>query len=130
METYLKFTIDVDNCKKNLYDRYTDLESILTLAKYKTSYIWQFIDWSVRNFISMLRPGYGLSSNPRIDIKSRALYHSDLDWCFLSNGEMSEWFKVAALKAAVAQVTGGSNPSLSARGRPGEVRERPNRAPC
>ena len=76
METYLKFTIDVDNCKKNLYDRYTDLKSILTLAKYRTSYIWQFIDWSVRNFISMLRPGYGLSSNPRIDIKSRALYHS------------------------------------------------------
>lgn len=30
-----------------------------------------------------------------------------------TSGEMSEWFKVVALKATVAKVTGGSNPSLS-----------------
>ena len=29
-------------------------------------------------------------------------------------GEMVEWFKAAVLKTAVAQVTEGSNPSLSA----------------
>lgn len=33
METYLKFTIDIDNCKKNLYDRYTDLEFLLNIGK-------------------------------------------------------------------------------------------------
>ena len=57
-------------------------------------------------------------------------------------GEMSEWSMEAVLKTVGAQVSGGSNPSLSASlfpirddpyligGSLGEVRERPNRAPC
>ena len=45
-------------------------------------------------------------------------------------GEMSEWSMVAVLKTAEAKVSGGSNPSLSDRKINGEVRERPNRAPC
>lgn len=48
---------------------------------------------------------------------------------------MSEWSKEAVLKTVEAQVSGGSNPSLSGKTVSqkeflGEVREWPNRAPC
>ena len=47
-------------------------------------------------------------------------------------GAVSEGFKETVLKTAVPQGTGGSNPPCSDLNHlvQGEVRERPNRAPC
>ena len=54
------------------------------------------------------------------------------DSVFFENGAVSEGFKETVLKTAVPQGTGGSNPPCSDLNHlvQGEVRERPNRAPC